>query len=100
MDTDPDRLDVFDCVVEAVMVCVGLIEPVIRGVEVPQGLPDMVFDNAADLVCVTETVLVLDAEVEAVLVVETVVVLVGKAEKEDDPEYVFCPDPVGLHVLV
>jgi hypothetical protein len=100
MDTDPDRLDVFDCVVEAVMVCVGLIEPVIRGVKVPQGQADWVFDNAADLVCVTETVDVLDAEVDAVLVVEAVVVLVGKAEKEDDPECVFRPDPVGLHVLV
>jgi hypothetical protein len=42
--TDPDRLEVFDCVVDAVMVCVGLIEPVIRGVEVPQGQADWVFE--------------------------------------------------------
>lgn len=99
-ETDPVRLDVFDCVVEAVTVFVDRIEPVIRGVEDPQELPDIVFDIAADLVCVTDTVLVLDAEVEAVPVEEAVVVLVDKAEKEDDPEFVFRPDPVGLHVLV
>lgn len=43
-ETDPDRLDVLDCVVEAVTVLVDRIDPVIRGVEDPQGLPDMVFE--------------------------------------------------------
>lgn len=88
-ETEPVRLDVFDCVVEAVTVCVDLTEAEFFIEEDPQGLPDMVFDIAADLVCVTETVDVLDAEVDAVVVVEPVVVLVGKAEKEDEPEYVF-----------
>ena len=72
----------------------------IRGVEVPQGQADWVFDFSPVLVCVTDTVLVLDAEVEAVPVVEAVVVLVGKADVDEIGDTVFCPDPVGLHVLV
>lgn len=42
----------------------------------------------------------MDAEVEAVPVVEAVVVLVGKADVDEIGDTVFCPDPVGLHVLV
>lgn len=100
IDSDPDAVGVFDWVVEAVTVFVGWTEAEFFIEDVPQGLPDMVFEVAPDLVCVTETVDVLDDEIEAVVVVEAVVVLVGKAEKDDDPDCVFRPDPVDVHVFV
>lgn len=71
------------------MVLVGRTEAESFIEDVPQGLPDMVFDIAADLVCVTETVLVLDVEDDLVVVTVAVFVLVCKAEKEGIPESVF-----------
>lgn len=71
------------------MVLVGRTEAESFIEDVPQGLPDMVFDIAADLVCVTETVLVLDVDDDPVVVTVAVFVLVCKAEKEGIPESVF-----------
>ena len=100
MDTDPVRLDVFDCVVEAVTVFVDWTEPEFFMEEEPQGHADGVFEVRPDLVCVTETVDVLDAEVEAVVVVETVVVLVGKLDVDEIGVSETWGDPVELHVFV